>query len=63
MKTIDFTQISTKYKGHWVALDDDEVTVISSAKTAKAAQKKAINKGKNNPILFKVPTEVISYIG
>ena len=63
MKTIDFTQILAKYKGQWVALDDDEITVISSGETAKDAQKGAISKGKGNPILFKVPTEVISYIG
>lgn len=63
METIDLTQIFNKYRGKWVALKDDEITVISARQTAKEAQAEAIKKGNKNPILFKVPTEIISYIG
>ena len=48
MEPIDFTQIYNKYKGQWVAVDDDEKTVISTAQTAKQAQAEAIKKGKKN---------------
>ena len=34
---IDWTQIYEKYKGLWVALKDDEQTVISSGKTLREA--------------------------
>ncbi len=60
---IDWTKIYTKHKGLWVALKDDQKTVISAAKTAKEAWKKAREKGYEKPILFRVPTEIIAYVG
>lgn len=60
---IDWTKIFIKYKGLWVALKDDEKTVISSGKTAKEAWKRAKKSGYDLPILFKVPTKIIPYIG
>ena len=44
MKAIDWSKISIKYKGLWVALKDDEITVISSGKTLEEAAKKAEKK-------------------
>lgn len=60
---IDWTNIVHKYKGLWVALKDDEKTVISSGKTVKEVMEKAKKKGFSIPILFRVPTEVVPYIG
>lgn len=60
---IDWTKIYKKYKGLWVALEDDEKTVISSGKTAKQALEKAKEKGYQMPILFRVPTEILPYVG
>lgn len=60
---IDWTKIFQKYKGLWVALKDDEKTVISSGKTAKEAWGKAKKTGFEKPILFKVPTKIIPYVG
>ena len=60
---IDWTNIYKKYKGLWVALKADEVTVISSGKTLKETSKKAENKGFKNPIFFRVPIKIIPYIG
>lgn len=60
---IDWTKIYKKYKGLWVALLDDEVTVIASGSTAKEAWEKAKEKGYKKPIMFRVPTEIIPYIG
>lgn len=63
MAVIDWTKIYQKYKGLWVALKDDEKTVISSGRTAISALEKAKKKGHKMPILTKMPTRLISYVG
>jgi hypothetical protein len=60
---IDWTKIYDKYKGRWVALEDDQKTVISTGKTAKEALVRAKAKGRNEPVLFRVPTEILPYVG
>jgi hypothetical protein len=60
---IDWTQIFEKYAGLWVGLKDDEKTVVASGKTIKEVMEEAKRKGYEQPILFKVPTEVIPYVG
>lgn len=60
---IDWTKIYKKYKGLWVALKDDEKTVVASGTTAKQVWQKAQKKGYKNPILFRVPTEILPYVG
>ncbi|MDA2921648.1 DUF5678 domain-containing protein [Patescibacteria group bacterium AH-259-L07] len=60
---IDWTKIYKKYKGLWVALEDDEKTVVSSGKTAKEAWEKAQKKGYKMPILTKMPERLIPYVG
>lgn len=60
---IDWTQIYEKYKGQWVALQDDEQTVISSGITAKEALEKARSKGYGDPILAKMPLTLDPFIG
>ena len=61
--SINWTNIFKKYKSLWVALKEDEKTVIASGKTAREAWKKARKKGENNPILTRVPREILSYVG
>jgi hypothetical protein len=63
MAAIDWTKIYKKYKGLWVALKKDNKTVIASGQTLKEAVEKAKKKGYKEPILFRVPTEIIPYIG
>lgn len=60
---IDWTENYKKYKGKWVAMLDDEKTVVSSGKTAKEAWDKAKKKGYELPILFRVPNKIIPYVG
>ena len=60
---IDWTKIYHRYKGLWVALQDDERTVVSSGKTAQEELGQAKAKGYGNPILFRVPTEIVPYVG
>lgn len=60
---VDWTKIFKKYKGLWVALKDDEKTVVSSGKTAKEAWNKAKEAGYEKPILTKMPTKIVPYVG
>jgi len=60
---IDWTKICKKYKGLWVGLKDDEKTVVASGKTVREVMKKSQKRGLKQPILFRVPTEVIPYVG
>lgn len=56
--TINWVHIYKLYKGLWVALADDEKTVISSGKRAKDTLNKAQKNGYPNPILTKIPTRI-----
>ena len=51
----DWTKIYKKYKGLWVALKDDEVTVVGNGKTPQAALKMAAEKGYSEPYITRVP--------
>ena len=60
---IDWTKIYEQYKGLWVALKDDELTVVASGKTAKEAWEKAQAKGYKKPILTRMPEKLVTYVG
>lgn len=60
---IDWTKICKKYGGLWIGLENNERTVVASGETVKEVMEKAIKKGFKEPILFRVPTEIIPYIG
>lgn len=60
---IDLTEIYKKYKGLWVALKDDCLTVVASGKTVEEALEGAQSNGYKNPIFFKVPTQIVPQIG
>lgn len=63
MSTIDWTKTYKKYKGSWVALKDDEKTVVAEGKTVKEVMEKSKKKGLETPILFKVPTKILPFVG
>ncbi len=60
---IDWTKLSKKYKGHWVALAVDEQTVLGSGKTAKEALMAAKKKSQQTPYLTRVPEKIVAYVG
>lgn len=60
---IDWTKIYKKYKGLWVALLDDEETVVGSGKSLEKALEEANKKGYKQPIVMRVPTEILPYVG
>ncbi|MBI2011832.1 hypothetical protein HYS91_03615 [Candidatus Daviesbacteria bacterium] len=59
---IDWTNIYKKYKGLWVALREDEITVVSSGKNAKEAWEKAQKMGFKKPILMNVPKNLTYFV-
>jgi len=63
MKAINWKNMREKYKGQWVALEDDETTVIASGRTMKEAWRKAQEQGHSEPILAFMPRELVSFAG
>ena len=63
MKGINWSEIQKKYKGKWVALEDDEVTVITSGETAVEVLEEAKKKGYHGPILARMPSELVNFVG
>ena len=59
---IDWTPIFEKYKGLWVALKDDEQTVVGSGKTLQAALAEALKNGYDEPIVTRMPAELMTFI-
>jgi len=60
---IDWSKIYKQYRGLWVALKDDEKTVIASGRTAKEVWVKAQEKGFTKPILTRMPEKLVTYVG
>ena len=63
MNEINWTSLFKHYKGQWVALGDDEVSVIASSDSVKKVLLLSAKKGLKNPILFKVPKKNVTYVG
>jgi hypothetical protein len=59
----DWTKIYKRYKGLWVTLAGDEMTVLSSHKTARTALEKARKNGHKSPILMRVPEDLKTFVG
>ena len=60
---IDWTTIFEKYKGLWVALKDDEQTVVGSGKTLQEALEEASKNGYDEPIVTRMPQELFPFVG
>ncbi len=59
----DWTEIFERYHGLWLALADDETSVIAAAKTAKEALREAVAKGTPDPLLYRVPDTLDAFVG
>jgi hypothetical protein len=62
-QTKDWSQLFANYRGQWVVLADDEVTVIAAAATAKDALAASAAKGAPEPILYRVPDSLDTLVG
>lgn len=63
MITKNWTKIFENYKGLWVALKDDEITVVGSGITLKEAISSANDNGCIDPIVTKMPRTLSAYVG
>lgn len=63
MKAVDWTKIYKNYKGKWVALKDDEQTVLASGYTLKEVMEKSKKKGLSHPVVTQVPREILPIVG
>jgi len=59
----DWTQLYKKYKGKWVALASDEVTVLGSGMTVLEAMKEARSRTETTPYLTHIPETLNAYVG
>ena len=59
----DWTKIYKKYKGLWVALAEDEETVLATGKTLKQALGGARQNGYKHPIMTRMPEKLVAYVG
>jgi hypothetical protein len=57
MELTDWTKLYDQYNGLWVALSDDNETVVGSGMTAKEALDQAHSKGFDNAAITYVPKE------
>lgn len=60
---MDWTHLHEQYAGKWVALKDDEETVVGSGDSAQAAMQEAKEAGEESPVLTRVPEEVVAHVG
>ena len=57
--TKDWTHLFEKHRGKWVALAEDETTVLAAGDTAKQAYEAAHERG----ILYRVPDTLDNFAG
>jgi hypothetical protein len=60
---LDWTRIFSRHKGMWVALADDETTVLAAAPTAKEALEAGRSKDTPMPLLYRVPDNLDAFAG
>ncbi|MFI6021296.1 DUF5678 domain-containing protein [Streptomyces sp. NPDC051287] len=63
MAARDWSKLYQQYKGKWVALQQDQVTVIAAAGSLAKAMNQAKRLGFDNPITTKVPGELKLLVG
>lgn len=63
MKAIDWTKIYKNYKGKWVALKDDEQTIVASGNSLEEIMEKSKKKGLLHPVVTQVPREILPIVG
>lgn len=61
-KVIDWTHLVEHYRGKWVALADDETTVVAAGETPREAYEAGL-KHVPSPILYQVPATDDYFVG
>jgi hypothetical protein len=63
MPAKDWRKLYEQHRGHWVALQEDEVTVIAAAPTLAEAKAKALKLGFSRPVMTKMPKDLSIFVG
>jgi Family of unknown function (DUF5678) len=63
MAARDWTKLYKQYQGQWVALGDDEQTVIAAASTLREVMKTATRLGYASPHVVKLPHDLRIFVG
>ncbi len=63
MPARDWSKLYKQYRGQWVALNDDGVSVIASAPTLPELLQKAAKLGHAEPHVAKMPTDLRIFVG
>ncbi len=59
----DWSEMYRTYAGKWVALADDEETVIAADENLKRVVELSGKKGHPKPILHRIPDELVTFMG
>jgi hypothetical protein len=62
-QTKDWTHLFAQFRGQWVAFADDELTVLAAGVTAKEALAASVAKGSPDPILYRMPDRLDTFVG
>lgn len=63
MSARDWRKLYQQYRGQWVALEQDQVTVIAAAPTLKEVRAKALELGNKSPHFTKMPKDLRIFVG
>lgn len=63
MAAKDWRDIYKQYKGQWVALQEDRVTVIAAAQTLQEVMEASSRLGYPNPSVTKIPQDLRIFVG
>jgi hypothetical protein len=63
MPARDWRKLYQQYKGQWVALKDDEQTVLASGHSLKEVAEKAKALGYARPLLTRMPDDLSYFVG
>lgn len=55
--------VPIEYAGQWIAWDHDHSRIIASGRTFAEARRAAIQKGEPDPLMDKVPSATVRFIG
>ena len=63
MPARDWRKLYQQHKGQWIALKDDEQTVVATGRTLKEMAKKAKALGYPRPLLTRMPDDLRTFVG
>jgi hypothetical protein len=63
MAARDWSKLYKQYKGKWVALADDRMTVVATGKSRRDTEDNAAKLGYTNTLVLKFPEKLEAFAG